>query len=252
MSGINSILYTPIDFSKFILKGLFDSSGSVKTAKGLSDNVGLVDKIIKFSSSFGFANEGTKKFMEQCKSFKNVYSLFTCIPASYDAIKSLGFQPADPSKNTFNSVFFERVVQVVKLAKSFFEIKSAVTEYLDPLGLKSFTPLKYVVDALDVTENTAGIVNDSVKILKEAGSKPDTAEKVRLRNMTILSTAWALCKKITTVAITVIGVVAAVFAGSVAIPFAVLPALGLASVSFGLFNKYVDYFVANPTHVKIA
>jgi len=251
MQAMNNILYTPIDFGRFVVKNFTDPNGNTKSAKGLSDNVGLITKIIKFTSTFGFSCKEIDKLDDQCKSFKKVYALFTCFPSSVDAIRTL-FQSASPGNNNFNSVAFEKISQAARCVKSFFDINSAVTEYYDPLNLKSLTPLKYVADGLDVADSFMGIADDAAKIFIEAGSNPKAPLQVRVRNMKILSASWGLCKRVTGLAITVLGVLSAVMASSVAVPFFVMPALGLASASFGLFSKYAEYFAKNPTHTCVA
>jgi hypothetical protein len=251
MQAINNILYTPIDFGRFVAKNLFDPNGNSKTAKGLSDNVGLVTKIVKFTSTYGFSCKEVDKLDEQCKSFKKVYSLFTCFPSSIDALKAL-IQPANPANNNFNSVAFEKIAQIARFTKSILDIRSAVGEYFDVVNFKSLTPLKYAADALDIADSVMGIADDTAKIFIEAGSNPVAPLQVRVRNMRILSASWGLCKKVTGLAITVLGVMSAVLASSVAIPFFVVPTLGLASASFGLFSKYAEYFARNPTHNQVA
>lgn len=251
MQGIKDILYTPVDFTHFVMKNFTDPNGSIKSSKGLSDNVGLVTKVIKFASTFGFSCNEIEKLDEQCKSFKKVYSLFTCMPNAIDAVKT-AFSAPNPANNNFNSVVYERSVQVMKCVKSFFDIGSAVSEYIDPINFKSFTPIKYVSDAMDITETVMGIADDGAKILQEAGSAPASSAQLRVRNLKILSATWGVLKKLCSLAITVLGVLSTVLASSVAVPFFVVPALGVASLTFGLFSKYVDYFAKNPTQRYVA
>lgn len=251
MQVLSNILYTPVDFTRFVFKNFTDPNGSIKTAKGLSDNVGLVTKVIKFASTYGITCKETEKLDETCKGFKKVFSLFTCLPNTLDALRSVA-QPVNAANNNFNSIVYERASQVLKCVKSFFDSASAVSEYYDPLNIKSLTPIKYAADALDVVDSFMGIADDTKKIFVEAGSQPVNAQQVRVRNMKLISSSWGLCKKITGLAITVLGVLSAVFASSIAVPFFVVPSLGLASASFGLFSKYAEYFAKNPNHTQVA
>ena len=251
MQTISNMLYTPVDFTRFVVKNFTDPQGSLKTAKGFSDNVGLVAKVIKCASIFGVSCSQTDKLEEQCKTFKKVYSLFNFAPSCIDAIQTLATAP-NPADNAFNSRAFQVVLNVTAFVRNIFGAVTSVADYVDPFNIRSLTPFKYLGDSLDIVENSMGLVDDSKKIYNEASKNASDPVQNKARVMKIVSATWSICKKITCIAAAVIGVLTVAFAGSLGIPFFVVPVLGLTASTFGLFSKYVDYYAKNPNHAQVA
>lgn len=244
MQAVNNLLYTPVDFSGFVVKKIFNINFSALgqvNAFELFDNAKLVSKVIKCMAAFKISSEVFNKIKEHCDVFKSVYCLFTAVPTclkgAADAYNSFGYD-----------TWYELGEKVAKFVKNCFDLTCSVIAYWDPLGLTKLTPMKYMVDGLDICDDAIDIIKDASSLL-QPGPQPGNLPQglgPRCALMKSIETCWKLAKNITSIAITVLGVLSYTLASSIAVPFYVLPVLGLACITFGLFSKYVAYFRINP------
>ena len=234
-STIKYALYdTPVDFARFMVKGF--SAQQLSSSKNLSDKVSLVANAIGLADAFGYSCEGTKKIADQCKSFKLVYNAFNCFPSAINSA------PVNPT-----------VLNVINYVKGVFANLASVFTLVDklelPVNAATAKILSGVSAALGILSGSYELVSDTIQNV--AGIN---AAKGREKQLKILSAAWGVLQKITTLAISALGVMTGLLAMVVtvpAVPFVVIPSLAMASTVFGLFNKYVDYYIQNPAATAV-
>lgn len=257
MQAVNNMLYTSayttIDFVIFFGRRITNASGQA-SAYGLFDISKTISKIIKYMATFKFSSPECKKLKEHLDCFNKIYCAFTAIPMfiskteeACEAIDNL--REHVRCDNNFNwdelRICAEKIGYSVK---SFFDLISSFTNYFDPFGLSKLTPLKYINGGLDIFDDAASAWNDIFK-LRESWSSQDLVDashqiERKAGQMKIIKQGWDLGKDITSLALSIIGLLA--LTTSLAVPFYVVPALGLTCVAFSLFSKYAAYYQNNP------